>query len=113
MRHESKPEYFKDMASKCRNFINITVNLSNRNQMKQCWEFSSDRFLGDFVSALSKSISVPFSSLPGDLQNVLNLSQSFEVAQFQDKVLQHVSSLLVNGVKYASKGCFCSRSCTR
>lgn len=106
MRYESKHQYFKNIASKCRNFVNITLTLSNRHQMKQCWEFSSDRFLGDFENALSKSISMPFSSLPRDLQNSLKLNQSFEDVQFQDKVLQRVSSLSVNGVKYALEDVF-------
>lgn len=72
MRYESKHQYFKNIASKCRKFVNITATLSNRHQMKQWWEFCTDRFLGDFENALSKSIPVPFSSLPGDLQNTLN-----------------------------------------
>ena len=69
--------------------------------MKQCWEFSSSRLLGDFEYALSKGISVPFSCLPGELQKTLKLNQTFENFHFEGNVLQRVSSVSVNTVKYA------------
>lgn len=47
-----------------------------------------------------------FSSLPRDLQNSLKLNQRFKNVQFQDKVLQRVSSLSVNGVKYGLEDVF-------
>ncbi|CAI5674003.1 unnamed protein product [Oreochromis niloticus] len=95
MRYESKHQYFKHIASKCKNFVNITATLSNRHQMKQCWEFSSDRLLVDFEHSLSTSVSVSFSSLPGDLQNALEMNKSFTDVHFQDKVLQRASALSI------------------
>lgn len=40
------------------------------------------------------------------IYRTLKLNQSFEDVQFQDKVLQYVSSLSVNGVKYALEDVF-------
>ncbi|XP_049328494.1 uncharacterized protein LOC125787802 isoform X1 [Astyanax mexicanus] len=101
MRFESKHQYFKNIASTCKNFRNITSTLSNRHQMKQCWEFSSKGLLCDFEETLSKSVSTPFSSLPAELQKALICNDALRDVQFQDKVLQRVSCVSVNNVKYS------------
>jgi len=72
--------------------------------MKQCWEFSSNRLPGDYT--LSKGISLPFSCLPSELQKTLKLNQRFENVRFEDKVLQRVSSVSINAVKYAHEDVF-------
>ena len=41
MRFEAKHQYFKKLASACRNFKNIALTLSKRHQLRQCWEFTS------------------------------------------------------------------------
>ena len=106
MRFESKHQYFKNIVENCRNFVNITATLSSRHQMKQCWEFSSNSLLGDFDYTLSKGISLPFSCLPSRLQKTLKLNQKFENVHFEDKVLQRVSSVSINAVRYALEDVF-------
>uniref|UniRef100_A0A3P9B7N7 Uncharacterized protein n=1 Tax=Maylandia zebra TaxID=106582 RepID=A0A3P9B7N7_9CICH len=51
-------------------------------------------------------VSVPFSSLPGDLQNALEMHKSFTDVHFQDKVLQRVSAISVSSVKYELEDVF-------
>uniref|UniRef100_A0A3P9DS90 Uncharacterized protein n=1 Tax=Maylandia zebra TaxID=106582 RepID=A0A3P9DS90_9CICH len=64
------------------------------------------RLLVDFEHSLSTSVSVPFSSLPGDLQNALEMNKSFTDVHFQDKVLQRVSAISVSSVKYELEDVF-------
>ncbi|KAJ7998220.1 hypothetical protein DPEC_G00220330 [Dallia pectoralis] len=105
MRFEGKHQYFKNIASNCRNFINIASTLSNRHQLKQFWEFSSNNFLDDFEKVPRSSTSTPFCSLPLTLQ--CSLEQYFTDVSFsEDKVIQRVSEVTLNNVKYATQDVF-------
>ena len=60
MRFEGKHQYFKNLTNNCRNFRNITVTLSNRHQLKQCWEFSPINLLGDFQKVPGRSVHIEY-----------------------------------------------------
>ncbi len=100
MRYESKHQYFKEISKNTKNFVNITHTLCTRHQFKQCWEFSSI-LLSNFEKSNSRSTCIAFSALPVDLQNTLKTHDVFNDVQFEGKMLQRVSQLQVNTVKYA------------
>lgn len=101
MRFEGKHQYFKNLTNNCRNFINITVTLSNRYQLKQCWEFSTINILGNFEKVPGRSVSTPLLSLPIDLQTALKESDNFRDVELESKVIQRVSEMNVDNKKYA------------
>ena len=102
MRFEGKHQYFKNLARNTRNFLNISATLSDRHQLKQCWEFSSVNLLGDFEKVPGKSVSTPFVSLPYDLQTALKTNCNFNFsADLKDKVSQRVSEIELDNIKYA------------
>lgn len=99
MRFEGKHQYFKSLTNNCRNFRNITVTLSTRHQLKQCWEFSPSNILGDFEKVPGRSISTPILSLPICLQTTLKESGNF--SNLEGKVIQRVSEVTLDNIKYA------------
>lgn len=101
MRFEGKHQYFKMVAHKCRNFVNVANTLSKRHQFRQCWEFSSHCMLDEYEKVCGKTVRTPFSSLPADLREALTLSHNLCDVEFIGKTLQRVSKLYENGVKYA------------
>lgn len=103
MHFEAKHQYFKTVASTCRNFINVAKTLSERHQMRQCWEFSQSNILDDFEIVTGTSIHTPLSSLPLELQRRLADVQGSEYA-FKD--MQRVSGVTIDSVKYACKDVF-------
>lgn len=96
---KGKYQYFKSLTYNCRNFRNITVTLSTHHQLKQCWEFSPCNILGDFEKVPGRSISPPILSLPICLQTALQESCNF--SNVEGKVIQRVSEVTVDNVKYA------------
>ena len=103
MRFEAKHQYFKTVASSCRNFINVAKTLSDRHQMRQCWEFSQDNLLNEFEMVTGTSTDTQFSSLPLALQRCIASVHGSE-GTFQS--LQRVSGVIINSVKYACKDVF-------
>lgn len=101
MRFEGKHQYFKNLANNCRNFRNVTVTLSNRHQLKQCWEFLPINILGDFEKVPGRSVSTPLLSLPIDLQTAIKASGNFKGVELEGKVIQRVSEVTVDNIKYA------------
>ncbi len=75
--------------------------LSNRHQLKQCWEFSFINILGDFEKVPGRSVSTPFSSLPNDLQTALILNGNFGDLELDGRGIQRVSEMTVVNLKYA------------
>lgn len=100
MRFEGKHQYFKNLTSNCRSFVNITMTLSNRHQFKQCWEHSSVNILGDSEKVPGRSICTPLLSLPIDLQTALRESGNFREVEFDGKIMQRVSQLTADNIKY-------------
>lgn len=80
------------------------VTLSNRHQLKQCWEFSPINILGDFEKVPGRSVGTPLLSLPIDLQTALNASGDFRDVK-EGKVIQRDSDMTVDNIKYAVKRC--------
>lgn len=101
MQFEGKHQYFKNLANNCRNFRNVTVTLSNRHQLKQCWEFLPINILGDFEKVPGRSVSTPLLSLPIDLQTAIKASGNFKGVELEGKVIQRVSEVTVDNIKYA------------
>lgn len=100
MRFEAKHQYLKTVASNCRNFINVAKTLSDRHQMRQCWEFSQDNILDEFEMVTGASTDTLFSSLPLELQRCLaRVHGSQEALQN----MQCVSRVIIDSVKYACK----------
>ncbi len=100
MRFEAKHQYFKTVASTCRNFINVAKTFSDRHQMRQCWEFSQTNFLDEFEIVKGTSTHTLLSSLPLGLQRHPADVQGSEDAF---KNMQHVSGVTIDSVKYACK----------
>ena len=103
MRFEAKHQYFKTVASTCRNFINVSKTLSDRHQMRQCWEFSQTNFIDEFEIVKGTSTHTLLSSLPLELQICLADVQGSEDAF---KTVQRVSGVIIDSVKYACKDVF-------
>ena len=103
MRFEAKHQYFKTVASSCRNFIYVAKTLSDRHQMRLCWEFSQTNFLNEYEIVTGTSTHTLLSSLPLGLQRCLADVLGSEDA-FINK--QRVSGVFVDSVKYACKDVF-------
>ena len=101
MQFEGKHQYFKNLANNCQNFRNVTVTLSNRHQLKQCWEFLPINILGDFEKVPGRSVSTPLLSLPIDLQTAIKASDNFKGVELEGKVIQRVSEVTVDNIKYS------------
>ena len=54
------------------------MTLSNRHQLKQCWEFSPINVLGDLEKVPGRSVSTPLLSLPIDLQTALKVNLNLQ-----------------------------------
>jgi hypothetical protein len=70
MRFESKHKYFKNVAVALKNYLNISLTLAKRHQMRQCWELSAE----DQLESAEKSLSCKteaFSKLPSTLQQCI------------------------------------------
>ncbi len=103
MRFEAKHQYFKTVASTCRNFINVAKTLSDRHQMRQCWEFSQTNFLDEFEIVKGTSTHTLLSSLPlGPQRHLANVQGSEDAF----KNMQRVSGVTIDSVKYACKDVF-------
>ena len=96
-----KHQYFKNLADNARNFRNLTVTRSSCHQLKQCWEFLPINILSDFEKVPGRSVSTPLLSLPIDLQTVIKASDNFKIGELEGKVIQRVSEVTVDSIKYA------------
>ena len=80
--------------------------MSNRHQLKQCWEYSPINVLGDFEKVSGRSVRTPLLSLPIDLQTSLKVNLNFRDLELEGKAIQRVSEMTVNNVKYAVRDVF-------
>lgn len=103
LRFEGKHQYFKNLTNKCRNFRNITVTLSSRHQLKQCWEFSTNNILDHFERVPGGSVSTLLLSLPTDLQSTSKASGNCKDTELEGSVIQCVSAVTVDTIEYAVK----------
>ena len=76
MRYEAKHQYFKSVASSIGNYVNIAFTLALRHQMLQCHQFSATEVLGFELTLPPSGKSVPFSSLPLDVQKCMCYASS-------------------------------------
>lgn len=90
LRFEGKHQYFKQVASACKNFSNISSTLSNRHQHKQCWELSSVNMLGEYEKVAGCCVNTPFQSLPSALQHSISVNSH---VNFEGKQLQRVTEV--------------------
>ncbi|CAN7988318.1 unnamed protein product [Ixodes hexagonus] len=72
MRFEPKHQYFKSLASRIKNFRNITLTLSTRHQLMQSHQLKEFSFDSDLVTSSGKPVEQ--SALPPCAQEVLPLS---------------------------------------
>lgn len=77
------------------------MTLSNRHQLKQCWEFSPINILGDFEKVPGTSVNTLLLSLPIGLQTALKTNGTFKDVELEGKVIQRVSEVIVDNMKYA------------
>jgi len=94
MRFEGKHQYFKNVAVSLKSFKNITKTLAKRHQMRQAWEMSASNVLISNSKPV-KSMPLTFSSLPCELQDLVQNVLSINIAS--DEVLASVASHWWNG----------------
>lgn len=104
MRFEAKHQYFKLVANSSRNFINIAKTLSDRHQLRQCWEFSQN-MIHEFEEVLGTNTNILFSSLPCELQKCIASKARTHTITMQT-VLQRVSCINIDSVKYNCRDVF-------
>lgn len=104
MRFEAKHQYFKLVANSSRNFINIAKTLSDRHQLRQCWEFSQN-MIHEFEEVLGTNTNIIFSSLPCELQRCI-ASKARTHTITKQMVLQRVSGIDIDSVKYNCRDVF-------
>lgn len=71
MRFEANHQYFKQMARRVKNTLNITSTLSERYQMRQCYERSGTNCLASCISLPEYQKPVGVKDLPQQLQQIL------------------------------------------
>lgn len=57
--------------------------------------------LGDFETVPGRSVSTPLLSLPTDRQTALKASVNFRDVELEGKIIQRVSEVTVDNIKYA------------
>ena len=101
MRFESKHQYFKDLARKCKNFKNITYTLSTRCQNFQAVTLNSEILCNNEVKC-GPGERLTLSDLEDDLSEVLK--NTADLGFFDNDIVYSCQWLNANGVSYR-KGC--------
>lgn len=103
MRFEAVHQYFKQLARRTRNFLNVTSTLATRYQNNKCYEKASNTFLlsGAIIPAVQKQLQL--SQLPTDLAQILIHTACSSPCSIQ--VVYSVRSLNVNGQRF-KVGCY-------
>ncbi|XP_042149023.1 uncharacterized protein LOC121837494 [Ixodes scapularis] len=96
MRFKAKHQYFKGIARITRNFVNVTLTLSKRHQMRQCYERLSSLDVGYVPMAAAKEAA--FMTLPTSLQE--SVKAYFDTEFDEQEIMVEVKALKKGSVMY-------------
>jgi hypothetical protein len=98
MRYEGAHSYFKRVAMQSYNFKNIPKTLAKRQQLRQCFLLSKQKFLRTFDEASSGQI-VHMYQMESKIQNLLNQRYGQQLID-SDQTLFQYSQLIHNHIIY-------------